>query len=53
VAATTIDDLDAIADVTSPAQQSRIPTTLPIKVISGMRDSVGGDTRRVMKLLDA
>ena len=48
-----IDLLDALGDVTSPARQARIPKRLPIYVISGSNDPVGGNTKSVRQLLDA
>ncbi len=48
-----IDVLDALGDVTSPARQARIPKRLPIYVIAGSNDPVGGNTESVGQLLDA
>ncbi len=48
-----IDVLEAIGEVTSPLRQSCIPKLLPIHVIAGTCDPVGGNTRSVVKLLDA
>lgn len=48
-----IDLLDALGDVTSAARQARIPKRLPIYVIAGSEDPVGGNTRSVQQLLDA
>ena len=48
-----IDLLDSLGDVTSPARQARIPKRLPIYVISGSNDPVGGNCKSVRQLLDA
>jgi alpha-beta hydrolase superfamily lysophospholipase len=48
-----IDLLDALGDVTGPARQARIPKRLPIYVISGSNDPVGGNTKSVRQLLNA
>jgi len=48
-----IDLLDALGDVTSAERQARIPKRLPIYIISGSNDPVGGNTKSVRQLLDA
>lgn len=48
-----IDMLDALGDVTSAKRQARIPKRLPIYVIAGGSDPVGGNTRSVAQLLAA
>jgi alpha-beta hydrolase superfamily lysophospholipase len=48
-----IDLLDALGDVTSAARQARIPKGLPIYVIAGSNDPVGGNSKSVRELLDA
>jgi alpha-beta hydrolase superfamily lysophospholipase len=48
-----IDLLDALGDVTSAARQARIPKHLPIYVIAGGDDPVGGNTKSVRQLLEA
>ena len=48
-----IDLLDALGEVTSAQHQACIPKRLPIYVISGTRDPVGGDTKSVTQLLAA
>jgi alpha-beta hydrolase superfamily lysophospholipase len=46
-----IDMLDALGDITSTERQARIPKRLPIYVIAGGRDPVGGNTMSVAQLL--
>ena len=48
-----IDLLDGLGEATSARRQARIPKRLPIYVISGSRDPVGGNTRSVAQLLAA
>jgi alpha-beta hydrolase superfamily lysophospholipase len=48
-----IDLLDALGNVTSAARQARIPKRLPIYVIAGSNDPVGGNGKSVQQLLDA
>ncbi|HEX6840569.1 MAG TPA: alpha/beta hydrolase [Stellaceae bacterium] len=48
-----IDVLDGLGAATSARHQARIPKRLPIYVISGSRDPVGGNTRSVVQLLAA
>lgn len=48
-----IDLLDALGDVTGPARQALIPKRLPLYVISGSRDPVGGNTKGLLQLLGA
>ena len=48
-----IDLLDALADATSAPRQASIPKRLPIYVIAGSRDPVGGNTKSVSQLLSA
>ena len=48
-----IDVLDGLGAATSARHQARIPNGLPIYVISGRRDPVGGNTRSVAQLLAA
>jgi alpha-beta hydrolase superfamily lysophospholipase len=48
-----IDLLDALGDVTSGRRQARIPKRLPVYVIAGSRDPVGGNTKSVAQLLSA
>jgi alpha-beta hydrolase superfamily lysophospholipase len=44
-----IDVLDALADVTSPARQARIPKDLPIYIIAGSRDPVSANTQSLKR----
>lgn len=46
-----VDMLDALGDATSAKRQANIPKGLPIYVIAGSRDPVGGNTRSVAQLL--
>jgi alpha-beta hydrolase superfamily lysophospholipase len=48
-----IDLLDALGYVTSPARQAHIAKRLPIYVIAGSNDPVGGNGKSVRQLLDA
>ena len=48
-----IDLLDALGDATSGQRQARIPKRLPVYVIAGSRDPVGGNTKSVAQLLSA
>jgi alpha-beta hydrolase superfamily lysophospholipase len=48
-----IDLLDGLGAATSAAHQARIPKHLPIYIIAGGRDPVGGNTRGVAQLLAA
>jgi alpha-beta hydrolase superfamily lysophospholipase len=48
-----IDLLDALGDITSPARQARIPKRLPIYIVAGSNDPVGGNGKSVRQLLDA
>ena len=48
-----IDVLDGLSAATSAQHQARIPKRLPIYVISGSCDPVGGNTRSVAQLLAA
>jgi alpha-beta hydrolase superfamily lysophospholipase len=48
-----IDLLDTLGMVTSAARQARIPKRLPIYVIAGSDDPVGGNSKSVQRLLDA
>ena len=48
-----IDVLDALGEISSERHLARIPRRLPIYVISGSRDPVGGNTRSVAQLLAA
>jgi len=48
-----IDLLDALGDVTSAQRQACIPKQLPVYVIAGADDPVGGNTKGVQQLLDA
>ncbi|HUH83907.1 MAG TPA: alpha/beta hydrolase [Stellaceae bacterium] len=48
-----IDLLDALGDIAAPARQARIPKGLPIHVISGDKDPVGGNTKSLQQLLAA
>jgi alpha-beta hydrolase superfamily lysophospholipase len=48
-----IDMLDALGRIADPAAQARIPKQLPIYVMSGANDPVGGMTRSLQQLLGA
>jgi alpha-beta hydrolase superfamily lysophospholipase len=48
-----IDLLDALADAARARRQASIPKRLPVYVIAGSRDPVGGNTRSVRQLLSA
>jgi alpha-beta hydrolase superfamily lysophospholipase len=48
-----IDLLDGWTAASRPAQRSRIPKTLPIYVIAGSRDPVGGNTKQIAPMLAA
>ena len=48
-----IDMLDALQEISRRARQARIPKLLPIYVISGTRDPVGGNGKGVQQLLAA
>jgi alpha-beta hydrolase superfamily lysophospholipase len=46
-----IDILDGIREIARPRRQARIPKPLPVFILAGMRDPVGGDGRGVDRLL--
>jgi alpha-beta hydrolase superfamily lysophospholipase len=48
-----VDLLDALARISRPAQQARVPRDLPIHVLGGCEDPVGERTKSVDELLDA
>jgi len=48
-----IDFLDGLDELSQPAEQARIPQTLPLLVIAGTRDPVSAGTRGLRQLLDA
>jgi alpha-beta hydrolase superfamily lysophospholipase len=48
-----IDLLDALGDMTSASRLARIPKRLPIYVVAGSRDPVGGNTKSIAQLLSA
>ena len=48
-----IDMLDALPRIADPARQARIPKTLPVLILSGARDPVGGNTKGLRQLLAA
>jgi alpha-beta hydrolase superfamily lysophospholipase len=48
-----VDLLDALADVSRPERQARVPHDLPIHIFAGSRDPVGENTKSLVQLVAA